>query len=138
MNSKKLLYDNINDRHKEIFDFVDEIKTDYINVLIKKYPELQDYQYIDNVYQFSLLELKGKIKYINKYDKQLRNGGLVVKIIQKDNDWIAIIKKLNKFYYVHFSKNYIFYMLPLNSMLREWGEFFISDVDAGNVDIIDK
>lgn len=136
MDNKKLLNDNLNDRQKELFDFVDNIKDDYINVLIEKYPELEDFEYIDNVYQFSLLELRGRMKYINKYDKKLRNGGLVVKILEEDGKWIAMIKKYKKIYKVHFDNNYIFYMLPLNSQLRDWAQFFISDVDTGNVDIV--
>jgi hypothetical protein len=136
MDNKKLLNDNLNDRQKELFDFIDNIKDDYINVLIKKYPELEDFEYIDNVYQFSLLELRGRMKYINKYDKKLRNGGLVVKILEEDGKWIAMIKKYKKIYKVHFDNNYIFYTLPLNSQLRDWAQFFISDVDNGNVDIV--
>jgi hypothetical protein len=136
MDNKKLLNDNLNNRQKELFDFIDNIKDDYINVLIKKYPELEDFEYIDNVYQFSLLELRGRMKYINKYDKKLRNGGLVVKILEEDGKWIAMIKKYKKIYKVHFDNNYIFYTLPLNSQLRDWAQFFISDVDNGNVDII--
>ena len=75
--------------------------------------ELKDYTYVDNVGTFSILVLKGSMKYINKYDLNLRSGGLVTKIYSKDNKWYAVIKKMNKNFYVSFDNNYIFYFIKM-------------------------
>ena len=74
--------ENINARQEDIFNLVDTLlPNDNISKIIDKYKdELTNYSYVDTVGKFSLLELKGSIKYINKYDKELRNGGLVTKI----------------------------------------------------------
>jgi len=119
----------MNNRLKEINDFVDNtFPNNSINNLIEKYSDqLYDYNYIKTVDDFSILPCKGSLKYINKYDKQLRNGGLCVKIFKKDDDWIAIIKKINnKKYYVSFKKNYIFYLKNRSDLIKDWAEYFVS------------
>jgi cyclopropane fatty-acyl-phospholipid synthase-like methyltransferase len=96
-------------RLKNINDIVDKyITNDIIDDLLDKYKfELEDYNYINSISIFSTLSLRGSLKYINKYDKQLRSGGLLIKIYNDNNEWIAIIKKISgKIYYVKFSKNY--------------------------------
>ncbi len=62
------------DRLKTIDTLIDALfPNDSINQLIQKYSnELTDYKYIDNLSDFSLLPLKGCIRYINKYSKELR------------------------------------------------------------------
>jgi hypothetical protein len=88
----------INKRSKEIDDYVDSVKPDdYINTIINKY-DLKDYKYIDSVEAFSLLRLRGTIKYVNKYDQKLKYGGLVVKIYKREQNqhWYCIILKENK------------------------------------------
>ena len=121
----------INERLLEISKYVDKtIKNDYINTLLEKYTELKDYTFIKTIEEFSLLSLKGSMKYINKYDKKLRNGGLLIKIYKKNEEWYAIIKK-QKFYHISFNKNYIFYLETKSDLLRSWAECFISDVNNG-------
>ena len=122
-----------NSRSKEIDEYVDSVKPDdYINTIINKY-ELQDYKYIDSVEAFSLLRLRGAIKYVNKYDQKLRYGGLVVKIYKREQNqqWYCIILKENKKYYVSYNSNYIFYMESKQDALLDWASCFISDYDKG-------
>jgi hypothetical protein len=110
------------------------ITNDYINVLIEKF-NLEKYKYIDNVIDFSLLTLRGSLKYINKYTQELKNGGLLVKIYKKDNlKWHGIIKKPNnKTYHISFDSNYIFYIShkSRSEKLRNTLEVFMKDIDAG-------
>ena len=106
------------------------LKNDYIHELIDQYQDkLIDYDYIETVEQFSLLRLKGSLKYINKYDKQLRNGGLLIKIYKRENKWYCVIKKLDKKYYVSFDANYIFYLENKDNLIRNWAESFINHYD---------
>lgn len=118
---------------------VDEIMVnDYINVLIEKY-DLKKYKYIDNVISFSLLPLRGSMRYINRYTHELKIGGLLVKIYKKDNNWYGVIKKGNeKRYHVSFKSNYIFYLeyKSKNDKLKQTLELFMSDVNSGKYNII--
>jgi len=118
---------------------VDELMpNDYINVLIEKY-NLKNYKYIDNVITFSLLPSKGSLKYINRYTHELKNGGLLVKIYQKDNNWYGIIKKPNeKRYHVSFKSNYIFYLeyQNKNDKLKKTLELFMIDINSGKYNIV--
>lgn len=131
------MYSNKNSREHDISEFVDKIiPNDNINILIEKYKdELKDYTYIDTVGTFSILVLKGSMKYINKYDLNLRSGGLVTKIYNKEGKWYAIIKKMNKNFYVSFDNNYIFYLDCKAENIKKWAQCFISDVDNGLYDI---
>ena len=107
------------------------IPDDYINILINKF-NLENYKYIDNINDFSLLSLRGSLKYINKYTHQLRYGGLLIKIFQKDNKWYGMIKKVNnKIYYVSFDSNYIFYLeyKSKKDKFRNILELFMNDVN---------
>jgi hypothetical protein len=121
-----------NERINKNNNMIDEfIKDDYINELIKKY-NLDKYQYIDDVRIFSLLPLRGSLKYINKYTNELRNGGLLIKIYQKDNKWFGIIKKINdRKYHVSFKTNYIFYLehRTKNQKMREILDLFMTDIN---------
>ena len=138
MVDKSILKANLSDRLKEIDEYVDLVKpNDYINTLIKNYSsELKHYKYIETVEEFSLLSLRGSMKYINKYDKKLRTGGLLVKIYKNnENKWIGVIKKLKKMYYVSFDSNYIFYMATQDERLSESLKCFISDCDKGLYEI---
>jgi len=143
MTDKKVFKSTLNDRLKEIDQMVDELMpNDYINQIIKKYSdELEYYSYIDSVEEFSTLKLKGSIKYINKYDKKLRYGGLLIKIYQKLGKWYAIIKKSNESkYYVSFNSNYIFYCENIgeihNKNLRNQLEHFLTTIDNGEYDVV--
>lgn len=121
----------MNDRLKEIDMIVDSmIPNDYINVLIKQY-KLEDYDYIKTVEEFSVLRLRGSMKYINKVDKKLRNGGLLIKIFQQNGKWIAIIKQYNKNYYISFDANYIFYVNCKQELVRDWAECFVTECEKG-------
>ena len=103
MIDKSIVKLSLNDRLKSIDDFVDNnILKDPINDLINNYSsELEDYDYIDSEALFSLLTLKGSMKYINRYDKKLRTGGLLIKIYKKNYQWYAIIKSpIGKKFYV--------------------------------------
>jgi len=133
----------LNDRLKEIDILVDNlIPNDYINKLIEKYSDdLKYYSYINSVNDFSILRLKGSMKYINKYDKKIRYGGLLIKIYQKNNKWYGVIKKSNgNKNYVCFDTNYIFYCENIgeinNKNFRDGLEYFISDINKGEYDLI--
>ena len=121
----------MNSRLKEIDMMVDNmIPNDYINILIKKY-KLEDYDYIKTVEEFSVLRLRGSMKYINKVDKKLRNGGLLIKIFQQNGKWIAVIKQYNKNYYISFDANYIFYVNCKQELVRDWAECFVTECEKG-------
>jgi len=128
----------LNERLKNIDNFVDNnILHDPINDLIHKYSsDLQDYEYIDSVELFSTLVPKGSMKYINRYDKQLRTGGLLIKIYKKNNEWYGIIKSaIGKNFYISFRFNYIFYTESKPSLITSWASLFVSDVEKGNYTI---
>jgi hypothetical protein len=134
MVDKNIIKSNWSDRLNEIDEYVDTVKTDYIHTLIKTYSsDLKYYKYIDTVEEFSLLNLKGSIKYINKFDKKLRSGGLLVKIYkdEKTKKWIGIIKKSNKKYYISYDSNYIFYMETQDVRLSDSLKCFVTDLDKG-------
>lgn len=134
MVDKSIIKATWSDRLKEIDEYVDTVKPDFINELVKKYSsELRYYKHIDTVEEFSLLNLKGSIKYINKYDKKLRKGGLLVKIYQdiQTKKWIGVIKKSNKKYYINYDSNYIFYMGTQDERLNDSLQCFISDFEKG-------
>lgn len=139
MVDKSILKANLSDRLKEIDEYVDNAKpNDYINELIKQYAsEIKHYKYIETVEEFSILTLTGSMKYINKYDKKLRAGGLLVKIYKNEQNkkWYGVIKKLNKKYYISFEGNYIFYMVNQEERLTESMKCFISDLDKGLYEI---
>ena len=138
MIDKTLIKSTLNARLKSIDEYVDKnIVKDPIDNLIKKYSyELQDYDYIDSVEAFSLLTLKGSMKYINRYDKKIRTGGLLVKIYEKKGLWYAVIKSaIGKKYYISFNLNYIFYTESKPTLVRSWAEYFVSEVDKGNFEI---
>ena len=98
--------------------------------------ELEDYKHIDNVIDFSLLRLRGSLRYIKKYSKELRYGGLLIKIYQKNDDWYGIIKKIdNKKYHVSFKNNFIFYYENKDDKLKDWANCFISQVENGIYEI---
>jgi cyclopropane fatty-acyl-phospholipid synthase-like methyltransferase len=143
MIDKKIINSGRNDRLKEIDDLIDKlIPNDYINQLINKYrEELKHYTYIDSVGMFSTLKLKGSMKYINKYDKKLRYGGLLIKIYQKLDKWYGIIKKSdNTKYYISFNSNYIFYCENIgeihNLEFRDSLKFFITDVEDSKYNVV--
>lgn len=123
-----------NDRLKEIDEYVDKVKpNDYINTIIDNNSELKGYKFIDSVEMFSILKLRGSMKYVNKYDKKLRHGGLLIKIYKKENNqnWYAIIKRSNKKYHISYNSNYIFYIETRDDLLLDWASCFISDYEKG-------
>lgn len=101
--------------------------------------ELQGYDRIDNLDNFIRLELKGSIRYINKYDKKLKFGGLLAKIYRKDdNTWhCVLIKPTGKKYYVSFNNNYIFYSKSREEKMNDWANIFVSNIDKGLYEIVD-
>lgn len=124
----------MNERLLEIDNDINNLITDnYINILINKYKvELDNYIYINNVIAFSLLLPKGSIKYINKYNLDLRYGGLLIKIYNKNNKWYGIVKKYNnKRYNVSFENNYIFYNESKSNLINSWGKYFLNDIESG-------
>jgi hypothetical protein len=133
-----ILIHSMNDREKEIDNFVNNFfPNDTINILIKKYSsELKDYKYIDYEAIFSTLKLKGCIRYINKFTKQLRFGGLLIKIFKKNNKWYALLKKFDgEKYRISFNSNYIFYLENNQDKFRHDLEYFIMSVDNNEYDI---
>ena len=138
MIDRTLIKSGLNQRLTNIDNFVENnILNDPINDIIAKYSsELQDYEYIDSEALFSTLTMKGSMKYINRYDKKIRNGGLLIKIYQKKNKWYAIIKSsIGKKYYISFNLNYIFYTESKPTLIRSWAEYFVSEVDKGKYNI---
>jgi hypothetical protein len=138
MIDKTIINYGLNQRLKNIDDYVNSnILDDPINNLINKYSfELQDYEYIDSEALFSTLSLKGSMKYINRYDKKIRTGGLLIKVYQRKNQWYAIIKSpIGKNFYVSFNLNYIFYTESKPTLIRSWAEYFVSEVDKGTYNI---
>lgn len=138
MINNTLIKSTLNERLKSIDEYVNKhVIKDPIDNLIKNFSfELQDYDYIDSVEAFSLLTLKGSMKYINRYDKKIRTGGLLVKIYEKKGLWYAVIKSaLGKKYYVSFNLNYIFYTESKPTLVRSWAEYFVSEVEKGNFEI---
>jgi hypothetical protein len=125
-------------RLKENNNIVDElIPNNKTTEIFDKYKfELQDYKYIDNVIDFSLLRLRGSLRYIKKYSKELRYGGLLIKIYQKNDDWYGIIKKVdNKKYHISFKNNFIFYYENKDDKFKDWAKCFISQVENGFYEI---
>jgi hypothetical protein len=135
MVDKNILKSNLNDRLKEIDEFVDSFLPNkpIKNILSKYKNELDGYEYIESIDVFSTLSLKGSLKYVNKYDGQLRSGGLLVKIYKKDNDkWTAIIKQVDgKKYYISFDSNYMFYRKTKSEERVDLFKLFVSEVDSG-------
>jgi len=99
-------------RKKQIDYFVNNniINYNLQNILELYKEELKDYKYIDNVKDFSELNLKGSIRYINIYDHKIRYGGLLIKI---------------------YNNNYIFYLDCKNNLIRNWADLFISNYNNG-------
>ena len=95
------------------------------------------YDQINLLEEFSLLTLRGSMRYVNKYDKKLRTGGLLVKIYKNEQNkkWYGVILKSKKMYYVSFDSNYIFYMASQDELLSESLKCFISDCDKGLYEI---
>jgi len=139
MVDKSILKANLSNRLKEIDDYVDNIKPDdYINEIIKQFKsDLTHFKYIETVEEFSLLTLRGSMRYINKFDKKLRTGGLLVKIYKNEQNkkWYGVIMKSKKMYYISFESNYIFYMASQDELMTESLKCFISDCDKGLYDI---
>ena len=140
MVDKNILKQSLNDRLKEIDDFVDSFlpNTPIKNILTKYKSELYDYEYIESIDMFSILSLKGSLKYVNKYDGKLRSGGLLVKIYKKENNkWIAIIKQIDgKKYYISFDSNYIFYKKTKSEERIDLFKLFLTDLESGEYDIV--
>lgn len=133
-----ILINSMNNREKEIDNFVDNFfPNDKINILIKKYSsELIDYKYIEYETIFSTLKLKGCIRYINKFTKQLRFGGLLIKIFKKKDRWYALLLKIDgSKYKISFNSNYIFYLENNQEKFRRDLEYFIKSVDNGDYEI---
>ena len=117
----------------EIKVFIDSNVKDKFNDIILKYQnELMDYDYIENLEDFSVLPLKGSMRYINKFNKEIRYGGLLIKIYEKYGNYFAILKKMNgKKYHVSFNNNFIFYKKNSNDNFRDSLKYFISEYDKG-------
>jgi len=129
--------DKNNDRLKEISNIVDILlPNNNLNDMIRKYEsELHDFDHIDTVEKFSLLRLKGTMKYINKTDKKLRSGGILVKIYKRDDKWYAKIKQGDKFYDISYNSNYVFYLNNKSNLIRQWADLFVTEIDKGNYEV---
>jgi hypothetical protein len=114
--------------------FIDTHIEDKFNDIIIKYQnELEDYTYIENLTDFALLSVKGSLRYINKYSKELRFGGLLIKIYEKYGNYFAIVKKMNgKKYHISFNNNFIFYKKNSDDKFRDSLKYFISEYDKEN------
>jgi len=120
-------------RKQQIDYFVNNNIINYnLQNILKIYnEELKDYKYIDNIKEFSELNLKGSLRYVNIYDHKLRYGGLLIKIYNKNNNWYAVIKQHNKHYYINYKNNYIFYLDTKQKLIRDWADVFISNYNNG-------
>jgi hypothetical protein len=140
MVDKNILKQSLNDRLKEIDEFVDSFLPNIpINNIMNKYKsELDGYEYVESLDMFSILSLKGSMKYVNKFDNKLRYGGLLIKIYQKeDKKWYAILKNIKgQKYYVSFDANYIFYRKTNYEERVDLLKVFMSDIDSGMYEII--
>jgi len=128
---------NKNSRLEEIDKIVDSLlPNNNLDKILKKYESiLADFEYIDTVEKFSLLTLKGNMKYINKYDKKLRSGGVLAKIFQENNKWYAYIRQGEKLYKISFNSNYIFYVAHKEDLIRNFADLFITDYENGKYEI---
>jgi hypothetical protein len=125
-----------NDRLNDIKIELNQKKDTFVELLEKYKNELEDYDHIDDLVAFSVLHLKGSLRYINKYSKELRFGGLLVKIIEKYGEYFAMIKKINgQIYTISFNNNFIFYKKNSNERTRDSFKYFLSNVDKGLYDI---
>jgi hypothetical protein len=113
--------------------FIDShIKDKFDDMILKYHNELEDYIHIASLSEFSVLPLKGSMRYINKYSKEIRFGGLLIKIYEKYGNYFAILKKINgKKYHVSFNNNFIFYKKNSNDNFRDSLKYFIADYDKG-------
>jgi hypothetical protein len=127
MSKKRLEENNI---------MIDNNIRDNFNIIIEKYAkELSSYKFIDNVTDFSLLTLKGSMRYINKYDKKLRYGGLLIKIYEKDNKYFAMIKRNKNIYNVSFDSNLIFYIKNKDEHFKDNLKYFINQVESNQYEL---
>lgn len=140
MVDKNILKQSLNNRLKEIDEFVDNFlpNTPIKNIMSKYNVELSEYEYIESLDIFSTLTLKGSLRYINKFDNKLRFGGMLMKIYQKkDNKWYAAIKNIKgQKYYVSFDANYIFYKKTNYDERVDLLKVFMSDIDAGMYELV--
>jgi hypothetical protein len=98
--------------------------------------ELKYYDFINNQFDFLALPLRGSVKYINKYDGQLRKGGLLIKILNENDKLFCLIKHpTNKIYKVSYSNNLIYYCKNKNDKLRNWIDCFITDLNNNQYEI---
>ncbi len=113
--------------------FLSKEVEDKFDDLLKKYKdELKGYEYIKDLTDFALLPLKGSMRYINKYDKELRFGGLLIKIYERYGNYYALLKKSNgKIYNISYNNNFIFYMKNNDDKFRDDLKCFISDFEKG-------
>jgi hypothetical protein len=119
-------------------NFSNNSKNNFKNLQKKYENELTDYTFINNLGEFSTLELKGSIRYINKYSEELKYGGLLIKIYNKEftDNWYAMLKKPNnKRYNIPFHNNYIFYKKTKEDQFKDWAELFIKQIDDGEYNI---
>ncbi len=139
MVDKNILKQTLNDRLKEIDEFVDNfLPNNPIKNIMNKYSnELNGFEYIESLDMFSTLSLKGSLKYVNKFDNKLRSGGMLMKIYQKKDKWYAAIKNIKgQKFYVSFDANYIFYRKTNYEERVDLLKVFMSDVDAGMYDLV--
>lgn len=127
----------MSDRLNSIKVFISKNIDDKFNDLLLKYKkELEDYSLIENLGDFSILPLKGSLRYINKYTKELRWGGLLVKIYEKYGAYFAMIKKTDgKIYNISFNNNFIFYKKNTADTFRDSLKYFLSNVEEGIYDV---
>lgn len=139
MIDKNIIKNGLNDRLREIYESVEAARpVDFIEHVIKQYSEeLKHYKYIDSIELFSTLAPKGHMRYISKYDKKIRWGGLLIKIYSEDGYWYGIVRKSDgKKYHVPFDKNYIFYKENSDDKFISQLNLFIKDTERDLYDIV--
>ena len=114
------------ERLREIEEIAFEYENNKIsNLLVKYKTELEEYKWIDSVEEFSVLRLANPVKYIYKKKCRIRSG-ILVKIVEENNRWFAIVKKMgNLFEKFDFESVYFFYGLNNNEKFRKYITLFL-------------
>ncbi len=113
----------MNNRLKEIDNFIDSLKINTkdkilkkIDSFFKKYKnELDGYRFISSLEELYDLKPAGYIRYVNM-DEEIKYGGILIKVFKSESDeefqkknLILIQNSNNKKWVVSWEKNYVFY-----------------------------
>lgn len=109
-------------------------------ILYDKYStDLDGYNLIKTKEEMLDLKMGCCIRYISKYDGELRKGGFLVKKEKKNNNIYCTLKQDNRFYVISFDSNRVYYKKQnrRKNNIRKWADCFITDMENDVYDIID-